>query len=126
MSQKKIHARGFKEGVEEHRAARVGFKRYLRELEEKMTDVEVFEDDQDLPDDESAIQHLLQSFTDAIIDADMHQDAREMDTPEDGVDFLMDELRKWLQQQGHSSKDVETWMDKNDDEIFDYLFNGLT
>lgn len=45
MSQKKIHARGFTDNVAESRAARVGFKKYLRELEEQFSDD--FDDEDD-------------------------------------------------------------------------------
>jgi hypothetical protein len=45
MSQKKFHNRGFNESIEETRAQRVGFKRYLRQLEEEM-----IEDEDDIVD----------------------------------------------------------------------------
>lgn len=126
MSKKKFHGPGFSETIEESRAQRVGFKRYLRELEEQNDDLEIFEEENDLPEDESAVEQLLSSFTADAIDQDMHNDARDMDTTEDGVEFLMDELRKWLQQRGFTSAVVDKWMDKHDDTIYDFLYNGLT
>lgn len=35
LDKRKHHSRGFSEGVDENRAQRIGFKRYLRELEEE-------------------------------------------------------------------------------------------
>lgn len=47
MTQKKFHARGFNEGVEETRAARVSFKRYLREIEEQTLEEEFDDEEED-------------------------------------------------------------------------------
>lgn len=127
MAQKKYHGRGFTDNIEESRVQRVSFKRYLRELEEVDVDADIFlEEDNELPEDESAIEHVVSAFTDDVVDADMKNDARDMDTTEDGVELLIDEFRKWLQQRGHSASKVDTWMAKHDDTIYDFFYNGLT
>ena len=125
MSQKKFHNRGFSESIEETRAQRVGFKRYLRELEEKTIDAEVFEEDQELPDTDEGIMEMLDAFTAEGIDDELRADAKAVD-PSDGTDMLMDELRHWLQRRGFSSSAVDEWMKNHDDAVFDFLYNGLT
>jgi len=125
MSQKKFHNRGFSESIEETRAQRVGFKRYLRELEEKTLEGEVLEDDQVLPEADSEIDDLLDAFTATSVDDDLRADAQSGDA-DAGAELLMKELRHWLQHKGFSSSDVNDWMDKHDDKIFDFLYNGLT
>ena len=125
MSDKrKHHLRGFNENSQEARAQRVSFKLYLRELEEESIEQDIYEDENELPDNDKDINEMLDAFISS--DTDIAEVAREYDDPTDGTDYLMDQLTNWLRTDGHSSDDIEAWMDKHDDKVFDYLYNGLT
>jgi len=121
MTQKKFHARGFTEGVEETRAARVSFKLYLRELEEKAIDLELFEDDDPLPLDDAGLEDLLDDF---ISSHDDVMDVAKEKDPIDGTEYVMDQMSIWLQDKGYTSSEVDAWMDQ--DRVHDFIYNGLT
>lgn len=126
MSQKKFHAYGFNDGIEESRASRIGFKRYLRELEEESCDFELLEDDQpELPNDKDSVIQMLDLFIKS--DSDLQVEARkaaDYGGVDEGVDFLFRELERWLEKQGHTAKDADAWVDQHDSDIWDH-FNGL-
>lgn len=54
-------------------------------------------------------------------------DARKIGDAFNATDFLTDHLRSWLETDlSYTSDEADTWMEKNEELIFDKFFNGLT
>lgn len=70
-------------------------------------------------------EEMMDAFTDYAISQDYHETARE-DDPEDGAEYLMDKFEDWLQNQGFTYAEIEKFMDAYEDDIFDFIYNGLT
>lgn len=70
-------------------------------------------------------EEMMDAFTDYAISQDYHETARE-DGAEDGAEYLMDKFEDWLQNQGFKYAEIEKFMDAHEDDIFDFIYNGLT
>jgi hypothetical protein len=78
-----------------------------------------------MPTNDSEFDEMMDAFIGYAIDQDMHETARE-DGPESGAEYLMDKFEDWLGVQGFKLAEIEKFMDAREDDVFDYIYNGLT
>lgn len=117
------------EGSPDSRMAKISFKNYLRQIEEDLLDEDDDMDDADdrkLPSNNDEVQEVHNAFLEN--NEDLIDTARGKETAEEGAEFLMTELKNWLERErGFNAGEVDDWMESpSGQEMYEVFLNGLT
>lgn len=68
------------------------------------------------------IEDVLDSFIDYAIEEGFNA----QEDPDEGTDYLIDQMRSWLEDGKYSDDEIEEYMDKHADAIYEHIYAGLT